>query len=787
MRTTARRMGATLRFARKLLGRLRLNARIAVAVAFLVVLAAGAIVVRLDASERQALNRELELNQIQALVNQVSYEQWQALATGDTDADRMARFQATWSTAKQTLRRLHAESPGDARLSGVVIAFDAYAADIDQELILLDSSSQYAAELFEQNTVGATKDLLSNRLADASAAYRAQAARAASIKATNSIITAVVAASIVVGLLWLMRQSQRRAERRFRALVQYSSDVFSILDPRGRIVYESEAVERTLGYPASQRLGTSAWDHLHPDDQAGGAALLMHVVSAPGVEATTELRALHADGQWRRIVGTAKNLMDDPAVGGIVLSYRDVTEQRAMEEQLRRQALEDPLTGLSNRALLRDRMEHALARAQRASNGGRVVVFFLDLDDFKTVNDSLGHAAGDVLLTAVGQRLTGAVRAIDTIARLGGDEFAVLAEDVSPEMDPTDLGRRLMHALVPAFQVAGNEIFVRASIGYAVASAGDDCDVLLRNADLAMYQAKADGKSGMRLYEPGLHTSAVARLELENDMRRAIDAREFTVEYQPIVDLDTDEIKGVEALLRWNHPTRGWLAPDQFIPLAEESGMIIEIGRWVLDEATRQVAEWRRKGIAGPDLKLSVNLSVKQIRDPAIADDVAAALARSGLPGPQLTLEITENILVEDSEAVIGRLAAIRDLGVRIAIDDFGTGFSSLGYLSRFPVDVLKIDRSFVQAMSAKASDLAVIEAAIGLASTLGLETVAEGIERSGQTRKLRELGCRLGQGFLYARPASPAQLARELRARSQAGKAKAARAPRLSEEPFSA
>jgi diguanylate cyclase (GGDEF)-like protein len=516
----------------------------------------------------------------------------------------------------------------------------------------------------------------------------------------------------------------------------------------------------------------------------------MHVTSAPGAEASTELRARHADGEWRRIVATGKNLMDDPAVGGIVLSYRDVTEQRAMEEQLRRQALEDPLTGLSNRALLRDRMEHALARSQRAANGGRVVVFFLDLDDFKTVNDSLGHAAGDLLLTAVGQRVTGAVRAIDTVARLGGDEFAVLAEDVTPDTDPNDLGRRLMHALAPAFQVGDNEIFVRASIGYAVANAGDDCDVLLRNADLAMYQAKADGKSGIRRYEPGLHTSAVARMELENDLRRAIEAREFVVEYQPIVDLDTDEIKGIEALLRWNHPTRGWLAPDQFITLAEESGMIIEIGRWVLDESTHQVAEWRRKGIASPNLRLSVNLSVKQIRDPAIADDVAAALQTSGLPGDRLTLEITENILVEDSEAVIGRLAAIRDLGVRIAIDDFGTGFSSLGYLSRFPVDVLKIDRSFVQRMSAKGSDLAVIEAAIGLASTLGLETVAEGIERSGQTRKLRELGCHLGQGFLYARPASANRLAAELRARSRGARKSATkrspRARRLTGEPFS-
>jgi diguanylate cyclase (GGDEF)-like protein/PAS domain S-box-containing protein len=746
------------------ISRLRLSARVALGVAFLVVLAAGAIVVRLDVAERLALQRELQLNQIETMVNQVSAEEWQALAEGTTDHTLMARFRNTWATTKRTLHDLRSQAPGDPRLSTVMLAFDAYAADVDQELIMLSAGAVSDAEAFESGTVAPTLDLLNASLAGTEATYRSQAERAAAIKATNSLVTAVVAALILVMLIWLMRRSQARAERRFRALVQYSSDVFSILDADGVIRYESEAVQSTLGYAPADRIGSNAWSDVHPEDAAVASTLWQQLKSAPGTESSTEFRCRHASGEWRRLLATGKNLTDDPAVGGIVLSYRDVTEQRAMEEQLRRQALEDPLTGLSNRALLRDRMEHALARAQRANDGSGVAVFFLDLDDFKTVNDSLGHGAGDLLLTAVGQRLTGAVRAIDTVARLGGDEFAVLAEDIGPSADPVDLGRRLMNALGPAFQVGENEIFVRASIGYAIAAAGEDCDILLRNADLAMYQAKADGKSGMRRYEPGLHTTAVARLELEHDMRRAIADEEFTVQYQPIVALDSDKVVGLEALLRWNHPTRGLLEPDGFIPLAEDSGMIIEIGRWVLTEATRQVADWVRDGIASPDLQLSVNLSVKQIRDPAIAEDVAEALRSSGLPGHRLTLEITESVLVEDSEAVIGRLAAIRDLGVRIAIDDFGTGFSSLGYLSRFPVDVLKIDRSFVQHMNAKASDMAVIEAAIGLASTLGLETVAEGIERSGQTRKLRELGCRLGQGFLYARPGSATDIAATLR-----------------------
>ena len=749
---------------RRAIARRRFHPGIAVAVACIVALLAAGIVVYLDNAERVARGRELELNQVQVLVERLAGAEWHALAEGRTDAEMMTGFRESWSAAKQALIRLRSESPTEPRLSRIVVAFDAYVADVDQELVMLSSGAIAEATRFEEGTIAPVHDLLETTLSAAQGSYRADAQKAASRKAFNSVVTVIVAGGVVIGLLWFVRRSQARAERRFRALVQHSSDVYSILDLNGTIVYESPAVERVLGYPVEERLGTDATTSIHSDDASLARTHMQQLVSAPGAEVNTELRVRHADGGWRRIVAFGKNLANDPAIGGIAVTYRDVTEQRAMEEQLRRQALEDPLTGLSNRALLRDRLEHAVARLQRVTDGQRLAVFFLDLDDFKTVNDSLGHAAGDVLLTAVGQRLSGAVRAIDTVARLGGDEFAVLAEDIPAEMDPNDLGRRLTKALMPAFQVGETEVFVRASVGYAVASPGDDGDLLLRNADLAMYQAKAEGKSGLRRYDPGLHTTAVARLELEHDLRVALEAHEFVIEYQPIVALDSDRIVGLEALLRWNHPTRGMLEPDRFIPLAEESGLIVEIGRWVMDESCRQLAEWIEHGLASPELTLSVNLSVKQVHDAAIVDDVATALRESGLPGYRLTLEVTEGVLVDDSEAVIGRLSAIREMGVRIAIDDFGTGFSSLGYLSRFPVDVLKIDRSFVQRMSAKASDLAVIEAAIGLAATLGLETVAEGIERSGQTERLRELGCRLGQGFLFARPAGANQIADALR-----------------------
>jgi diguanylate cyclase (GGDEF)-like protein/PAS domain S-box-containing protein len=724
-----------------------------------VALLAGTIVARLDAAERFSSSRELELKKVEVLVESLTVKRWEALAEGKVTQATLDGFHKSWSETNRALAQLRAEGPGDPRLSGILLAFDAYVADLDQELALLQAGDQIDAERFERESLAPVLDLLSSALAGAESAYHIDAQKAASDKVAGSLVTLIIAACLLVGLLWLARESQVRAERRFRSLVQHSNDIYSIVSLDGLILYESPAVERTLGYAVADRVGTQAMAVIHPDDQPLAEEILGQL-QTPGAEREIDLRIRHADGTWRQISAFAMNLTQDPAVGGIAVTYRDVTDQRQLEEQLRRQALEDPLTGLANRALLRDRLDHAVTRSQRRNDGTSVAVFFMDLDDFKGVNDTLGHAAGDAVLAAVGERIKGAVRAIDTVARVGGDEFAVLAEEIPKGEDPSDLGRRVIDALGPAFDVAGTQIFVRASIGYAVGGPTDDGEILMRNADLAMYQAKVDGTRGLRRYDSALHDTAVSRMELTRDLRRALEDQEFFVAYQPIVSLESDRIVGLEALVRWNHPTRGTLPPDDFISAAEDSGQIIEIGRWVLREACRQLAAWTDSKVASPDLTVSVNLSVRQIQDAAIADDIAAALRDSGLEGRRLTLEITENILVEDSEAVIGRLTAIRALGVRIAIDDFGTGFSSLAYLSRLPIDVLKIDRSFIERMAGGSNDVAVIEAAIGLAERLGLATVAEGIERSAQTDRLLELGCELGQGFLYARPATADQTA---------------------------
>ncbi|HEU5449950.1 MAG TPA: EAL domain-containing protein, partial [Acidimicrobiia bacterium] len=405
---------------------------------------------------------------------------------------------------------------------------------------------------------------------------------------------------------------------------------------------------------------------------------------------------------------------------------------------------------LPNRSLLLDRLAHALARAQR--NGAPVTVLFLDLDRFKTVNDSLGHTAGDRLLAAVGRRLADSVRPSDTVARLGGDEFAVLLED-TPTGAALDVARRLEEALESPFSIDGHQVFARASIGVATGEGGKQtADELLRNADLAMYMAKGRETTRHASFEPGMHTAVLERLEMEADLRRALQAGEFFLHYQPVVRLADASVVGMEALIRWK---RGGdvVSPAVFIPVAEETGLIVAIGQWVVSEACRQAAAWQREHALQPPLRLSVNLSARQLQDPGLVPDVEQVLNACGLDPNCLVIEITESLLMSDPDVAVQRLRHLKDLGVRLAIDDFGTGYSSLSYLRRFPVDVLKIDRSFVAALGAGPEDAALAHAIVKLGHTLKLNIVAEGIETPEQLSELRSLGCEYGQGYLFAAP----------------------------------
>ena len=598
-------------------------------------------------------------------------------------------------------------------------------------------------------------------------------------------IVALVASSMLAALIWLAfggasrvlaAQNRRlheqatterlllvdlqRSEERFRSLVRNASDGVIVLGEDGLVRYESPAVERILGRRPDDGLGRPATAEVHPDDRASVDRRLADVAATSGSEAALEFRILHADGSWRTLEAIAKNLLDDPAVGGVVVNYRDITERKALEEQLRHQAFHDVLTGLANRSLFRDRLGHALARAARGALP--TAVLYLDLDDFKAINDRLGHAEGDRLLVAVGDRLSAATRAGDTVARLGGDEFAIIIEETDPD-EAALAATRILEALVPPFDLGDRQVVARASIGIAIRTAdGGDADELLRRADIAMYAAKARGGECHVTYEAELYDATVARMELKADLQGALEREELHVAYQPIVDIETGAISGSEALMRWTHPVRGNVPPTEFIPLAEENGLILDLGRWILETACRQTRTWQDES-GRSDLTVSVNLSGRQISDTNLVADVARVLASSGLDPHCLTLEITETVLIHDVEATISAFRALKALGIRLAIDDFGTGYSSLSYLRQFPIDILKIDRSFVASLDGSADSNALVRSIINLSSTLRLDTVAEGIETAEQRQVLRGLGAQRGQGYLFARAMDPARMAEAL------------------------
>ena len=475
----------------------------------------------------------------------------------------------------------------------------------------------------------------------------------------------------------------------------------------------------------------------------------------------TELRAAMAAPVYERssIVGSLGVAATQP---GREYSARDqqvllslaehaslaLNHARAAEEAFH-EALHDSLTGLPNRSLFLDRMRHALARAERAD--APVAVLFCDLDGFKTVNDSLGHRTGDRLLILVAERLAECLRPGDTIARLGGDEFAVLLEELHEPGDAARAAQRLLDALEAPFELREREFYISASIG--IAAGHEEAETLLRDADLAMYRAKSRGKGRYAVYEPSMHTAIVERLELEVDLKRALEREELAVVYQPIFSLVKGGVTGVEALVRWQHPTRGIVMPESFVPLAEESGLIGELGRWVLRKACHQGALWRAKYPGHPGLGIGVNISGAQLREPGLVQEVADALSESQLEATGLTLEITETALMESFDDALEEIDALKGLGVDLAIDDFGTGYSSLRYLRRLPLDVMKIEKSFVDGIGRPDEEPALLRAIIDLANIFGLRVVAEGIERHEQRARLLELGCKLGQGHLLAEP----------------------------------
>ncbi|HWI66537.1 MAG TPA: EAL domain-containing protein [Symbiobacteriaceae bacterium] len=543
-----------------------------------------------------------------------------------------------------------------------------------------------------------------------------------------------------------LTEELRRSENRFRSLIQHSSDVIAVLGADWRIRYSSPAAGPLTGTDPAHLIGVRLADLVHPEDLDSTRQAMTQAQRS-----VVRCRIRNAGSGWRHVEASVNNLLDDPGVEGIVVNVRDVTERHLLEERLTHQAYHDALTGLANRVLFHDYLSRTLEVQRQA--GRPVAILFLDLDGFKTVNDSLGHQAGDQLLLEVARKLRRSVGSMsESIARLGGDEFAVLLSDAGPA-EAQEMAGQVLAALAAPSVLDGREVFIEASIGVAVSpQSAESADDLMRDADAAMYSAKARGKGRYALYHASMHARAVHRLELEADLRGALENRELVVHYQPLVELAEGAITGFEALVRWNHPRRGLVPPAEFIPLAEETGLIVPLGLFVLEEACRQAAVWwGRPGHAG--LRMSVNISARQLVEPAFARDVARILRAHNVPRGSLILEITETVLVEGTDTVLGALADLKGLGVLIAIDDFGTGYSSLGYLRRFSADILKIDRSFIDRLGRDDKESALVQAISELSRTFGLVTVAEGVERGEQVAELRRLRCQGAQGFFFSRP----------------------------------
>jgi diguanylate cyclase (GGDEF)-like protein/PAS domain S-box-containing protein len=564
-------------------------------------------------------------------------------------------------------------------------------------------------------------------------------------------------------------EAMRESERRMRDILETVQLVAVLLDREGVITYCNPYFLELVGYEEEDVIGREWFSAFVPEeDRESGRATLRDRLQLGAVAAHDEAAIVTRHGD-RRVIGWSNTVLRDwtGEVSGTASIGADVTDRRRAEEQLQHDAFHDALTGLPNRALFIDRLQAALARLQgamsRGHHKGMFAVVFLDVDRFKLVNDSLGHSVGDRLLVELSSALKTAVRPGDTVARLGGDEFTILLEDMEQREEAIAVAERIQSVLREPLTLAGHEVFATVSMGIALSAPSyRRAEDLLRDADTAMYHAKALGKSRHQVFDSSMHARARKLLQLEHDLRRAIDRREFRVYYQPIVRVADRRIAGFEALARWQHPERGLVAPSEFIHLAEETGLVVPLGRAVLEEACRQAVAWQTS--SGEDLTVSVNLSVKQFSQPDLVEHVDAALRVSGLPARLLKLEVTESMVMENTDGAITLLRRLKALGVHIAIDDFGTGYSSLSYLLRLPADTLKIDRSFVSGTGDAGRNVNIVRTVVGLAYSLGLDVVAEGVETEQQMSLLADLGCPLAQGFLFSAAVAPeeaAQLAR--------------------------
>jgi diguanylate cyclase (GGDEF)-like protein/PAS domain S-box-containing protein len=556
-------------------------------------------------------------------------------------------------------------------------------------------------------------------------------------------------------------QALRESEERFRSAFDNATIGMGVVALNGRWLQVNWSLCEIVGYGERELLASEVRRVTHRGDLTTLEEQMQRFSAGTISSYQAELRFCHKSGKevWAHL---GMSLVRDGEARPLHLIFQiqDITDRKRAESQLLHDAFHDALTGLPNRALFMDHVKMAIQRSRRS--GDRLfAALFLDLDRFKVINDSLGHMVGDQLLVGIAHRLEACLRPGDTVARLGGDEFTILLEDLSTMDDALDVARRVQEAVTQPFNIGGHEVFTTASIGIALSNTGyERAEDLLRDADTAMYRAKMEGKKRHVVFDKAMHDRAMEILQLETDLRRALTRKEFFLNYQPIVNLETGRVASFEALVRWRHPERGLVMPGDFVPVAEETGLIVPLGLWVLNEACRQMREWQRQGVTDSSVTISVNLSGRQFSQADLIDQIASALRESGLKAGNLKLEITESMVMENFDTAIDMLTQLRILGVGLSIDDFGTGYSSLSYLHRFPIDTLKIDRSFVTQMTDNSENAEIVRTIVTLARSLDMAVVAEGVETADQLRQLGELGCDYGQGYLFSRPVGAGQAA---------------------------